>query len=104
MVVAQQPDRPAPHARHRMPQQLHRRRLIEPAADVQGPEIAECDRLVAIGVQQSLQVGHDRSVATLGQDSPGLGGEPVVGAVRKATSSAVDAFRQVERRQLPPLP
>ena len=83
-----------------MIEQPRRRRVVQPAADVQRPEVAEGDRLVAVVGQQSLQFRHDRRIPTLGQDSPGLGGEPVVGAGPQRDQLRGAALRQVERRDL----
>ncbi len=71
MIVAQQPEGPAPHARDWMLQELHRRRVVEPAADMQRPEIAESHGLVAVRGQHPLQQGHDGRIPALGEDVAG---------------------------------
>ena len=103
VVVAQQADRPAPDRGNRVRQESQRRRVVEPAGDVQGPEVAEGEEFVAVLGEQGFQAGDRRGVASLGQEAAGGLGLPVVRARAEVDQGVGRELRQVERRQLPPL-
>ena len=101
MVVTQQADRPAPDRGDGMVEQLHRDAVVEPAAGVESPEVAQGDRLVAIVVQQTISAaGRSHGSRRSARMRRASRGEPVVGAFSERDQLGARSFGQVKRGHL----
>ena len=92
VVVAQQADRPAPDRGERMPEQLEGHAVVEAAADVKSPEVAQGRSLVSVVSQERFQSTGRPRIAALGEDPPRLAANQSLVLSLKSTSSALDRF------------